>query len=467
MGAHSRNAPCPCGSGLKYKRCCLEAANRERETARFEDAVGKRISKWAAAQFPDELSAALERFGDSVAGLDDRDMTIFVTWFCSDRELACGETPAERYAARSDIDARERDVAARIDAARLRLQRVRGVEAGRWIELEDVLSEAMVRVRSADVSREATRWDILLCRVMEDDSIPSLWGPVLFYEPDEEPELLAECERLAGVHRAPIGSDRLFRVAALELMRFVPASRCSSPSLFTAEGDPLVDGRVSWRITDASAALELLDDPPQLAWVGESEDGSGEAFQWTVPREQLRLSETPLPPGALRFESSLTEMPGRVCLATFELTDEELRCTAVSEARLDAAIELIRRRLGALAELRDRSTLPIEADLSSPGPDHAQQRRQHPPTGLTAAAARDLERQLLDDHYRRWLDEPLPALEGRSPREASRGARHDELELLLRGIENRAERARRDGAAWPDLSWLREELGVTVGQLAA
>jgi hypothetical protein len=466
MGAHSRNAPCPCDSGLKYKRCCLEAANREQETARFEDAVGKRLSKWAAAQFPDELSAALERFGDSRARLDDRDLTIFVTWFCSDRELACEDSPAASYAARPDIDAREREVAARIAAARLRLQRVRSVEAGRWIDLEDVLSGVVVRVRSPDVSREATRWDILLCRVMAGDSMSSLWGPVLFYKPDEEPELLAECERLADVYGVPVGSDRLFCAAALELMRFVPTGRRVTTSLFTAEGDPLVDGRASWRIADASAALVLLDDPPQLAWVGESEDRSGEAFQWTVPREHLRMSETPLPPGALRFESSLTEMPGRVCLATFELTDEELRCTAVSEARLDAAIEMIRQRLEAVAELNDRSTVPIEADLTPRRPDHAQQRHE-PPPGLAAAAARGLECQLLNEHYRRWLDEPLPALEGRSPREASSGAQRNELELLLRGIENRAERARCDGAAWPDLSWLREELGLNVGQLAA
>jgi hypothetical protein len=156
-------------------------------------------------------------------------------------------------------------------------------------------------------------------------------------------------------------------------------------------------------------------------------------------------------------------MPGRVCLATFELTDKELLCTAVSETRLDAAIELIRRRLGALAELRDRSTLPIEADLPSHRRDHAQQRRK-PPTGLTPAPTRDLERQLLNDHYRRWLDEPLPALDGRSPREASRGPQREELELLLRGIENRAERALRDGGAWPDLCWLREELGLNAGR---
>lgn len=86
---------------------------------------------------------------------------------------------------------------------------------------------------------------------------------------------------------------------------------------------------------------------------------------------------------------------------------------------------------------------------------------------MTAAAAQDIERQLLDDHYRRWLDEPLRALGGRSPRDASRSSQRDELELLLRGIENRAERARRNGAAWPDLGWLRDELGLNEDRLAA
>ena len=146
--------------------------------------------------------------------------------------------PAERpqrarYAARSDIDARERDVAARIAAARLSLQRVHDAEAGRWIELKDVLNGAVVRVRSGDVSREATRWDILLCRVMDDDWIPSLWGPALFYKPDEEPELLAELDRLAGSHRIPDDSDRVFRAAALErcvsCLPAVMSSRASSP----------------------------------------------------------------------------------------------------------------------------------------------------------------------------------------------------------------------------------------------
>ncbi len=360
------------------------------------------------------------------------------------------------------------DVATQIAQACLSLQRVRAVELGCWIELEDVLSGSAVRVRSGEVSREAARWDVMLCRVMNDGRMLSLWGPVLFYAPDEETELIAELERLAYAHGIAAGDNRLgraLRVAALELMRFVPRSRSIKPSFFTAEGDPIVDGSASWRITDAATALELLDSPPELAWVGESDDGSGETFQLTADRAQLLAHRAPLPPGALCFESSLTGLPGRICLATFVLTDEELRCTAVSEARLDAGIELVAQRLGELADLRERAALPFETRaMRKRG---SVRRRREPPPGLTAAQARELEQQLVNDHFHRWLDEPLEPLGGRTPRQAARSNARGELELLLRGFENRAERARRDGAAWPDLGWLREELGLEADRLAA
>lgn len=35
MAAIGRNAPCPCGSGKKYKRCCLLKAQRTSWTSRI------------------------------------------------------------------------------------------------------------------------------------------------------------------------------------------------------------------------------------------------------------------------------------------------------------------------------------------------------------------------------------------------------------------------------------------------
>lgn len=445
----------------------MAAGQREEATARFEDAVGTRISSWAATQFRDELEAALELFAGSERDLDDHDGQFFLTWFCSDRELTGAGTPVERYAVRPDLDEREAAVARRIAGARLSLQRVRGVAAGRWIELEDVLSGEVVRVRSSKVSREVARWDVLLCRVVDDD-LASLWGPVMLFTPDEERELIAEVVRLADAFGTPIdvdGGRRVFEVAALELMRFVPPRRCAAPTFFTVEGDPVVDGQARWALSEAAVVLERLDSPPQLALVGAAEGHVGETLQWTVERARAVERRGSLPRGAVCLESSLTGLPGRVCVGTFVLTEQSLLFTTMSETRLDGAIEFVRERLGELAELRERIVTLFEPGLAR-GRDAAPKRRE-PPPGLTIAAARDLERQLVDDHYSRWIDEPLETLGGCTPRQAAGGGARDELERLLRAIENRAERTRRSGVAWPDLNWLRAELGMHGDSLAA
>jgi hypothetical protein len=152
-----------------------------------------------------------------------------LTWFCSDRELTGGGTPVERYAARPDLDEREAVVARRISDARLSLQRARAVEVGRWIELEDVRSGAVVRVRSGKVSHDVARWDVLLCRVLQNDPA-SLWGPVMLYAPDEERELIVEVERLTGALGIAVDDrSEVIEGAALELMRFVRRAGAPRP----------------------------------------------------------------------------------------------------------------------------------------------------------------------------------------------------------------------------------------------
>ena len=173
---------------------------------------------------------------------------------------------------------------------------------------------------------------------MPGEPVPTLWGPVLVYAPDEEPELRAELERLADVHglpRDPAGLREVFRLASRELLRFVPPSRLAEPSYFTAEGDPVVAARAAWSLVDPDDAFRVLDAPPELLWVGESEDGSGECFQLTGDRAELLARRPPLPPNAVFFESSYDGFPDRIGIGTFVLADCELRFDAISEPRLE------------------------------------------------------------------------------------------------------------------------------------
>jgi len=71
------------------------------------------------------------------------------------------------------------------------------------------------------------------------------------------------------------------------------------------------------------------------------------------------------------------------------------------------------------------------------------------------ALLRDLERR----HYADWLDQSIPALSGRTPREAVRSAAgRDAVDALLKDMENHEQRLA-DGAAF-DFADLRRELGL-------
>jgi hypothetical protein len=73
----------------------------------------------------------------------------------------------------------------------------------------------------------------------------------------------------------------------------------------------------------------------------------------------------------------------------------------------------------------------------------------------------------LTDHYRRTLDEPIPALGNRSPRQAAKTAKgRDKVIAWLKVLENGSGRqAPDDPMASYELTGMWEELGVSEHRL--
>jgi hypothetical protein len=66
-------------------------------------------------------------------------------------------------------------------------------------------------------------------------------------------------------------------------------------------------------------------------------------------------------------------------------------------------------------------------------------------------------------HYRKWVDEPVPALDGKTPREAAKLRTHAErVSLLIRELEGLYEGALKEGRPAYDPSWLWTELGLAA-----
>lgn len=182
MSATPRNAPCPCGSGRRFKRCCAGIVDRGTRIVSVHSGVGKRLQAWAFEEFPEAMNAAWHEIttGREDAVLGGGDVQLIATWMFNDRELPGGGSVAARYAQRDDLPVVELDVAGRIAAARLGLFRAVRVAPGCWIELEDLTRRDVVRVISHGVSHQVRPRELLVGRRMDGPPAPSLWGPVGF-----------------------------------------------------------------------------------------------------------------------------------------------------------------------------------------------------------------------------------------------------------------------------------------------
>jgi hypothetical protein len=464
----SRNAPCPCGSGRKYKRCCLAAAQEIERAARFEEEVGDRIRGWATRTLAAELEAALTEFFSAETNrsnddrvMSDTDVELFSGWFHNDRRLPDGATPAERYALRTDLDVHERAAAERIASARLGIYRVLDVHSGDRILLEDLAGGARTTVASSNVSREAMRWDLLIGRLMA-GARPGLWGPVRLLEPSDEPDLLTEIARLGGGAASPPDGATIARALEfhpLEVIRFRPPSWDTTPTFYTPEGDLVADASATWQAHDPDALEQ------RVRALGRLEPREELVIDITVARDVLIRDRGELPPGALVLEVAADGALDSVSIATLRVDGDRLELEAMSEERLQRALEIVEGDLGDLVDLLETNVVPIEQQLA--------ERRAATPDEHAAAGSgldEETERQLLEgfmtDRMRRWVDDPHPQLDGVTPRQAASGPRRAEVVRLVRGIENGAAKARRRGEPSADVSWLPRELGIEE-QLAA
>jgi hypothetical protein len=471
MANSGRNAPCPCGSGRKHKQCCLRRAQEQRRLGRATEAVWERLQEWTIANHPEHLEAAIDEILDGERTIAPETGGLLCSYVHLDRELPGGGTPVERFAELSALDDVERAAARTLTQAGLGLWRVRAVEPGRSIDLEEVVGDRVVTVESQNVSRGAARWDVLLGRVIEGAHGHELWGPAAIYTAAEEEEIVAEVERLADERSIP--PSAVFRVCAAELLRFAPPSRSTPPSFFTFEGDEVVAAHARWVLEDDEAGV-ALERHPDLVDVADTQDGESICLEWTAPRAELAARRPELPPRALTLESTpvfvdpderrVTGDPSRIGLGTFELRPGELTFDAISKQRLAGAIALIATTIGSRAHLVERRFEPLEAAKRSGQSSAAGAGDEEAiPTEIRDAVIGGF----VHARFHRVIDEPDPRFDGLTPREAARSPRHRlGVERWLRTLENTAARGGAPVEPGPDVAMLRRELGMPDETLA-
>ncbi len=402
-----RNSPCPCGSGRKYKLCCLRTPSHPLST-RAQARYGS-IAEYAqrAPSIPTALEYA--ELATAEAAMFTLDLAIFEGGILDDYLDERGEMLPDD----------ERALVERWRSTPLAPYEVTAVQPGVSATVRPLLGGDPVRLDDRSLSRGLRRLDLLVARVVDGGAGPAL---------------LAH----------PLRVDRMRRRALLQLFDggYEPEEVAAffgpqpPPVLQNREGHPLVQCTASYDVPEAEAvwdrlAAQLEDEgPDRLLAVHELDDGEC-VIRGSVDRLEGRLT----------VEANSVE----------RLRDLQQRVLAAAPG----------------AELVSESIVPVEQLLAErrrdpeTGRDQDRQAGQPPfsAKGLPPEESAVLLDQFMREYEQRWPDQKLPALSGRTPRQAvaEGGSALAELHALLDDMQWRADTSGGGMSA----ARIRRDLGLT------
>lgn len=424
----------------------------------------------AATDVPtDELADAL---GDHVAT---------VAWGAAFEDLLAtvlpdGRNLADEYLRRRGWKetASTRDYITRLRHAVISLYEVSGLVPGESMLLRDLVRPGEpVRVLENLGSRGLRQWDRIATRIIPLRTGAVISGTLMQFDRDTSEAVLASLRRAAK--RLPVATTKIASelgvatqaaevaaVLAPEMLlaqsaamfttfwldaAFKAAQGRSQPELLNSDGEPLdlltlyfplLSGVSVDQVRQALATLPALRGETARFW------------NWLS-------ADKPQGHGPVKGRRLITTMDdGSLVLGNVELKGRRLSLSVNSQTRAKLGQTMLEAALAGLV----RAPLTERADLERL---LAKQRgRPASASGLPPEQERALLQQTLDDHYRRVLDEPIPALGDRSPRASVRTAKgREKVVAWLKLLENHSANQGGDGPMPSyDFGWIWLELDM-------
>ncbi len=453
MAKIGRNERCPCGSGKKYKHCCLgknEAEVNHTSEQRME-AIGALL--WFTDHHLDEerSEAEAEAWGYLLDRCEEVDPSwnepsegLINAWFWFDRPLADGHLPVDLLLAASpQLSAGARTWLQRMRDSVMKLYEVTDAVPGVSIALREVLSGAPVTVRERSASRMASRGQLLAARVIRAgvSGQPELDYAMIALAPLSRRQLVADLQEWYDEHRAahPGAPDDTFWRQTPPFLHEVWMSSILDPivpTLLNTDGEPMVLTHLRFSVLDEAALVAALDGAEGV------ERDEGLRWMWSALNAQSKL----------------------VMLGTLRVVDSVLHLESNSVARGERGRALIEAAAGqAVSFIAASHEDPTERirDAARRGDRGEPEEDPIPRELLEELALADMS-----GHYRAWVDEPVPALDGKTPRAAAGiPAYQPRVAELIRGLEGMYQDALRGDQPAYDPTWMWEELGLADGQV--
>ena len=236
------------------------------------------------------------------------------------------------------------------------------------------------------------------------------------------------------------------------------------PKIVTPEGHELVFARARFTVTDAQAVADRLGAALEFDCAGpDAEHPEALHYNWLErgrPRvaEGLRSKLGGLLGRQRKEVGGELEQDSYRALGSVVLWPNRLELECMSRERLTAGKALLTQILGNLITPRGDTFETLEQAMSKP---EKRPRRQAPTPEIPPEVEAEVLQQFVDKHYATWPDIPLPALGGKTARQAVRTpAGRKQVAEILKQLEFNEEHKRRRGEPYYDVNRLRRELGL-------
>lgn len=342
------------------------------------------------------------------------------------------------------------------------------VKPGHGVTIRDLLiGGEPIDVIEVSGSRQIVQWDRLAARVVEHGGKRVFTGGVFPLTSERGAALIDELKAMLHAHAKEAGAVvEAFRGEVADVMRgaapmlggLLIAQTLASlhrtlPKLINRDGDPyeFVAARYPLPSGERREVISRLDAEPRLQRTGTRPT----KWDWVA-----KASEHPSRASSAGEGYALDTHPDgdteRVVLANVTLSGKQLELSVNSRRRLEKVRAFIEPLLSGLigeAEV----TIKSVADAMAENRDEPAPPRRLVPKRVE----REVMQRYLDSHYRRWLDEKIPALGGKTPREVAHDFEgREQLVALLKELENRETRRAKDTGVGYDALWLWRELGI-------
>jgi hypothetical protein len=444
MSKFGRNDPCPCGSGKKYKKCCLSKTYTE---VGKEDSIRERLVQdlfgFFKKNYQDRLEDAEFLFWDEfvpekhLEGIAlDIAFQNFWEWIVFDYLIDedNNKTLIDLYMENRKLSLDEHKVLIMMKNSVISVYEVQEVFPEEGLLLKDLLMGGEYDVREKLATRSVGKWDIFAARLLLVDGSHIMSGSVYPYHLKQKERILddihAEFEDYKMDYPDALMDD--FLKYNSENFNFYWYDIILNPTpikLHTTSGEPMLISKAMFEVKDIEAVTKGL---PKIKGFEQGKD----AYTWYDKRNK---------------EGSAT------ILGRAEIKGNKLILESNSKKRLEKGKKLILEALSdAIIHKADTFQDPMEAMKSvKEGP------LEKPENELPLEIQQQIYPKFMQKHCENWLKDKIPALDGRTPMQAVKTEEGKRKVIeLLKSFENIEEHNRKEGRPYYDLSWMWQRIGL-------